>query len=85
MKHTEKFLDNSLNMLLIFFYKQVAQNLFTKFGEKYVEPSLKHKFRNTRSILFTMLHHYYVVNEGRSQGFEYERICDKKYEKDLVL
>jgi len=67
------------------FYKKVSSNLFQKFGEKYINPTLQHKFRNTRDVLFTMLHHYYVINEGHEKGFEYEMINDLKYEPDMVL
>jgi len=66
------------------FYRQVCQNLFTKFGS-YVNATLQHKFRSTRDVLLTMLHHYYVMNEGPSQGFNYVKIDGKKYEPDMVL
>jgi len=67
------------------FYKKACSNLFEKFGEKYIQPTLTHKFRHSRDVLFTMLHHYYVINEGSSQGMVCDIINDEKYEKDMVL
>jgi len=56
-----------------------------KWGEKYIFPTLTHKFRHTRDVLPTMLHHYYVLNEGLQNGFPAEMINDKRFELDMVL
>lgn len=67
------------------FYRKVFQNIINKWGEKYIFPTLQHKFRHSRDVLPTMLHHYYVINEGPQNGFNYEMLNDIKYEQDMVL
>jgi len=86
MKHMGKFRENLLNMHLTFFIKMCAKNILQKWGEKYIYPAIQHKFRHSRDVLFTMLHHYYVIHEGsKCCGFGYEMLDDPKYDTEMVL
>jgi len=49
-------------------YKNVYEKIFLKWRAE-IYNTLLHRFRNSRDILFHYLHHYFVINEGKSCNY----------------